>query len=101
MSILKRAALRHFVGVTTCRGGLRIALRVERDAKLFHAAAKGIRVEIQDLGRAARAVDNPIRLLENLHDVIPFHRFQGEFLGCLRGRETSGRNRRTNLLSVG
>ena len=59
---------------------LRSAPGVARDAEFFHPAAKGIRVEIQDLGRAARAVDDPIRLLEDLHDVIPFHRFQGEFL---------------------
>ena len=59
---------------------LRSALGVARDAEFFHAAAKSIRVEIQDLGRAAWAVDDPIRLLEDLHDVIPFHPFQGEFL---------------------
>ena len=59
---------------------LPIALGVARDAEFFHPAAKRIRVKIQDLGRAARAVDDPFRLLEDLHDVIPFHPFQAEFL---------------------
>src|SRR5262249_13471959 len=41
------------------------AMGAARDAEFFHPAAKGIRVDIQDLGRAARAVDDPICLLED------------------------------------
>ena len=76
---------------------LRSALGVARDAEFFHPAAKRIRVEIQDLGRAARAVDDPIRLLKDLHDVIPFHPFQGQILGRLRGRAGEGKNVRIDL----
>jgi hypothetical protein len=94
VSILKRAT-------TTFRERydmsweLRSALGVARDAEFFHPAAKGIRVEIQDLGRAARA--DPICLLEDLHDVIPFHPFQGQVLGCLRGRAGEGKYLRVDL----
>ena len=44
-----------------------------RDTEFLHAATKGIRVKIQDFGGAARSVDDPVRLPEDLRDVIAFH----------------------------
>jgi hypothetical protein len=46
----------------------------------FHPVAQGIRMQSQDQGCAARALDNPVGLLQDGDDVVALHRLQGEIV---------------------
>ena len=51
-------------------------MRHSDDAEFFHPAAERVRVEAQDLRRAARSVDDPTRLLKGGQDVVSRAGFQ-------------------------
>src|SRR5437016_457485 len=61
--------------VTKCRGPLRRFVGVAADAELLQPAAQGIRMEVEDLRRAAGAVDDPRRLPQDREDVVPLQSF--------------------------
>ena len=63
--------------------GLRGFVGRAGNAELFQAAAEGVGVKTEDGGRAARPVDDPIRLAQDREDVVPLNILQ-------RGRRPVG-----------
>src|SRR6516165_7410586 len=57
------------------------------DAELLEPAAEGVGVQSQDLGRAARALDDPLGLAEHGEDMAALDRFEGG------SRQVRGRRR--------
>src|SRR3954451_8135278 len=58
-------------------GPLRGFVGRARDAELLEPAAEGVGMEAQDLGRAARPIDDPVRLAEDSHDMAALDCFEG------------------------
>ena len=71
------AAVRRREGATTHRGGLRGFVGRAGDAELFQSAAEGVGMKTEDGGRAARTVNDPLRLAEDCEDVVLLNVFQG------------------------
>src|SRR5262249_55733739 len=65
---------------TTGRGNLRRIVRSALDAELFQAAAKRVRVQVEELGRALATSNDPVRLFEDRQNVTALRRGEGRFL---------------------
>ena len=63
------------------------------DSQLFQTVPKGVGMKSQDLGRAARAINDPVRLVQYSGNVVPLDSLK---TGALIGRRDDCARRRQN-----
>ena len=73
-------------------GGYRGRWDASLDSQLLQTVPKGVGMESQDLGRAAGAVDDPVRLVQNRGNVVPLNGLQTRTLLARRDRARRRQN---------